>query len=123
MKLKLPNLKAPNLKLPNSSTPKSKIMDLIKKNKGNTDSNSILNMAKSKVPEPLKKFIPNIGGDSGSSFDISSIMGKSSMDVEGILSKNSDMSNILGSFKTDYNFDVGASFSGSDIFSQTFDFS
>lgn len=88
--MKLPKLKLPNLKLPSGNNPQGELLKMIK-NRG-TNTSSILNDAKSKVPEPIKKYVPNF--DAANDIDVSKIMGQSAFDVEGIMSKSFNMSDI-----------------------------
>ena len=59
MKIKLPKLDMPNLKLPKVSSSQNKLTSLFKDKKGfNTD--GLIKEAQSRIPEPIKKFIPNM---------------------------------------------------------------
>lgn len=121
MKLKLPKLSAPNLSLPTSSKSKSKISSLLKGNK-NVDTGGMLNNVKSKIPEPLNKFVPNINS-TGKTPDITKIVEQSSFDVDGVLSKSMNMGDITKGFSSDLSFDIGSgsSYIPSEVLSQSID--
>lgn len=107
MRIKMPKLSMPKLKLPNISNSKNGLGSLLKNNK-NTDSGSILKNAKSKVPDPINKFLPSMDSMKSDKMDVGKIFKQSSFDVEGILSKSTNMSDIANMIPT--SFDFGSSF-------------
>lgn len=123
MKFHLPKLSSPDLSLPKSSKTKNEITKIFKKNGSGMNTSGILNDVKNKVPSPIKKFIPNLNGSESGNLDVSKVLDKSSLDVDSILSKKSSVSDIMSSFKTDYNIDIGDSYVPSEVQSASFDFS
>lgn len=123
MKFHLPKLSSPDLSLPKSSKTKNEITKIFKKNGSGMNTSGILNDVKNKVPNPIKKFIPNLNGSESGNLDVSKVLDKSSLDVDSILSKKSSVSDIMNSFKTDYNIDIGDSYVPSEVQSASFDFS
>lgn len=83
----------PNLKLPKNNKNQKELTSLFKNNKINGD--GLLTEAKKKVPEPIKQFVPDLKIDSSKDIDVSKIMEKSSLDVEGLLSKSMNMNAIM----------------------------
>ena len=122
MKFKMPNLSMPDLKWPKASKTKSKIASLLKNNSNIGGEGGALSNIKNKIPNSAKKYIPNVDTDS---FDISKVMNDNSFDIDGLLSKGTNMSDITKSFGTDINIDFGSvsKYVPSDVLSQTFDFS
>lgn len=123
MKFHLPKLSSPNLSLPKSSKTSNELTKMFKSNGNGLNTSGILNEAKGKVPQPLKKFIPNLNGPENGNLDMSKVLDKSSLDVNTILSKNSSVSDIVNSFKTDYEVDIGGSYIPSDVQSASFNLS
>ena len=123
MKFHLPKFSSPNLSLPKSSKTKNEITKIFKKHNGGINTSGILNDAKNKVPDPIKKFIPNLNGSESGNLDVSKVLDKSSLDVDSILSKKSSVSDIISSFKTDYNVNIGDSYTPAEVQSASFDLS
>lgn len=126
MKIKFPKLSTPNLKLPKTSGSKSKVSELFKGSNGQKlDSGGMMNNIKSKIPDPIKKFVPNIDSGKSNNIDITKSMKDSTFDIDGMLSKNTNMSEITKSFGSELSFDIGSgsSFIPSDVLSETIDLS
>lgn len=107
MKLKLPKTSLPNLKLPKSSDTTKNLTSLFKSEGGGFNTNGIIEQAKSKVPDSIKKFIPNSKSGGTKNIDTEKIIEKSTFDIDGMLSKSMNMTDItkqMGS--SDLSFDV-----------------
>lgn len=97
--MKLGSFSTPNLSFPKPKLPK------FKSPKNNSITNSLkkynpANMfkdIKGKVPEPIKKHIPD---SIGKGLDVEKIIGDKTGDVEGILSKNNKTDEIISSFSS-----------------------
>lgn len=126
MKIKFPKLSTPNLKLPKASNSKSKVSELFKGSNGRKlDSGGMMNNIKSQIPDPIKKFVPNINSGKSNTIDIAKSVKDSTFDIDGMLSKNTNMNEITKSFSSDLSFDIGSgnSFIPSDVLSETIDLS
>ena len=108
MKLKLPKTSMPNLKLPKTSDSTKNLTSLFKsEGGGGFNTSGIIDQAKSKVPSSIKKFIPNLKSGGAKNINPEKIIGKSTFDVDGMMSKSMNMTDVtknLGS--SDLSFDV-----------------
>lgn len=111
MKIKFPKLDMPNLKLPKVSSSQNKLTSLFKDKKGfNTE--GLIKEAQSKIPEPIKKFIPSMKGSTGKDIDVSKITKGSAFDIDGMLSKNANVDDIMKTFNSGMTFDIDSSSAG-----------
>lgn len=102
IKMKLPGLKLPNIGMPKGPGMKN-VTKLFNGKEFNTK--GLIENAKSRVPKPIQKFIPsfNKGGDK----DISSMLKGKLGDIEGIMSKNTNMDDIAKVMSQEKTFDFG----------------
>ena len=127
MKIKFPSLKMPNYSLPKASSGSSKVKNVIQKVKGKnpTTNSGMLDKIKDKCPESIKQYIPNSVSGIGSDFNIGALMDQKSLDVDGLMSKGVNMSDVTKMFSGDMSFDIDSSISGylpSDIDDDMFNF-
>ena len=89
-----PNLKFPKVSPPKFKTPKDKsITNSLKKYKPS----NMFSDLKTKVPDPIKKHIPdNIGNGKG--LDVEKMINSKTYDIEGMLSKNNKTEDVIGTF-------------------------
>lgn len=111
MKMKLPKMDMPNLKLPKASSSQDKLTSLFKDNKG-FNKDGLIKEAQSRIPGQIKKFIPNMNGSTGKDVDISKITKGSTFDMDGMLSKNANVDDIMKTFNSGMTLDIDPSSAG-----------
>ena len=111
MKIKFQKLDMLNSKIPKASSSQNKLTSLFKDIKG-FNKDGLIKEAQSRIPEPIKKFIPNMKGSTGKDIDISKIAEGSAFDVDGMLSKNANVDDIMKTFNSDMTLDIDPSSAG-----------
>lgn len=111
MKIKFQKLDMLNSKIPKASSSQNKLTSLFKDIKG-FNKDGLIKEAQSRIPEPIKKFIPNMKGSIGKDIDISKIAEGSAFDVDGMLSKNANVDDIMKTFNSDMTLDIDPSSAG-----------
>lgn len=111
MKIKFQKLDMLSSKIPKASSSQNKLTSLFKDIKG-FNKDGLIKEAQSRIPEPIKKFIPNMKGSTGKDIDISKIAEGSAFDVDGMLSKNANVDDIMKTFNSDMTLDIDPSSTG-----------
>ena len=111
MKIKFQKLDMLNSKIPKASSSQNKLTSLFKDIKG-FNKDGLIKEAQSRIPEPIKKFIPNMKGSTGKDIDISKIAEGSAFDVDGMLSKNANVDDIMKTFNSGMTLDIDPSSAG-----------
>ena len=111
MKMKFQKLDMLNSKIPKASSSQNKLTSLFKDIKG-FNKDGLIKEAQSRIPEPIKKFIPNMKGSTGKDIDISKIAEGSAFDVDGMLSKNANVDDIMKTFNSGMTLDIDPSSAG-----------
>ena len=124
--MKLGSFSTPNLSFPKPKVPKFKSMkqNLPKELFNKYKPQSMISDVKSKLPDSVKKHIPDKIGN-GNGLDVGKMMSDKMGDVDGILSKNNKTDDIINSFSSQNinDFLPNDTFNGSkDIFSKAFKF-
>ena len=111
MKIKFTKLDMLKSKIPKASSSQDKLTSLFKDIKG-FNKDGLIKEAQNRIPEPIKKFIPNMKGSTGKDIDISKITEGSAFDVDGMLSKNANVDDIMKTFNSGMTLDIDPSSAG-----------